>query len=198
MSLVSEALKKAEREAAARDARGRGQPAPFEAPLQPYRSRRSGGARTPLFAALGAGAALVALALLWWSSQQKAPVKGDTPAASAGTSVATTASAPEPVSLQPRAGAEPSPPSAPATPGLASAATPAAPGATSVSEPPVTPLATSPLPKTTPGTSLKPPSASEPGLLKPPAPQAAAAPARAAATVTTFGPGDYLRRGDFA
>ena len=40
MSLVSEALKKAEREAAAREARGRDQPVPFEAPLQPYRSRR--------------------------------------------------------------------------------------------------------------------------------------------------------------
>ena len=60
MSLVSEALKKAEREAAARDARDKGQPAPFEAPLQPYRNRRratGGGARGWLFAALGGAAA---------------------------------------------------------------------------------------------------------------------------------------------
>ena len=49
MSLVSEALKKAEREAAAREAREKGQPAPFEVPLQPYRSRlraTRGGARS--------------------------------------------------------------------------------------------------------------------------------------------------------
>lgn len=188
MSLVSEALKKAEREAAARDARAKGQPAPFEAPLQPYRSRRSGGARTPIFAALGAAALLVALALLWWSSQQKAPANGDKPAASAPawTSATTSAPAPEPLSVQPRAGAEPPPPSAPATPGLASAATAPAPVAPSASEPPATPLAKPPLPKTTPRTSLQPPSASEP-----------VAPVRAREPVTTFGPGDYLRRVDF-
>ena len=42
MSLVSEALKKAEREASARDAQARGAPAPFDAPLQPYRARGGG------------------------------------------------------------------------------------------------------------------------------------------------------------
>lgn len=66
MSLVSEALKKAEREAAARDARAKGQPAPFEAPLQPFRSRHAGGRNRALVAALAlvAGAAAIATALL--------------------------------------------------------------------------------------------------------------------------------------
>jgi hypothetical protein len=197
VSLVSEALKKAEREAAARDARGKGQPPPFEAPLQPYRARRSGGTRMPLFAALGAGAALVTLALMWWSSPQKAPASGDRPAASAlaGTSAATSVSAPERSSLEPRAGAQPSPPSAPVTPGLATAATAPAPAAPSASEPPATPPATPPLPKATAGTTSKPPNAREPAAPRPSAPLAAAAPATA--IVTTFGPGDYLRRVDF-
>jgi hypothetical protein len=66
VSLVSEALKKAEREAAARDARAKGQPAPFESPLQPYRSRYAGGRNRSLVAALAlvAGAAAIAIALL--------------------------------------------------------------------------------------------------------------------------------------
>ena len=49
VSLVSEALKKAEREAAAREAREKGLPQPLETPCQPYRARRgqrrSSGAR---------------------------------------------------------------------------------------------------------------------------------------------------------
>jgi len=55
MSLVSEALKKAEREAAAREARQRGQPAPPESPRQPYRAPRQRRSFAPwllLFAAL--------------------------------------------------------------------------------------------------------------------------------------------------
>lgn len=63
MSLVSEALKKAEREAAAREAREKGLPAPLETPLQPYRARRGQRGRRALapLAALLAGAAAVAL-----------------------------------------------------------------------------------------------------------------------------------------
>jgi len=66
VSLVSEALKKAEREAAAREARAKGLPPPLESPLQPYRARRRArGGRTlaPVLALLG-GAAAIALAIL--------------------------------------------------------------------------------------------------------------------------------------
>ncbi len=84
MSLVSEALKKAEREAAARDARAKGQPAPFESPLQPYRSRHAGGRNRALVAALAlvAGAAAIAIALLLLRPTEKkeAPVMEKTAA----------------------------------------------------------------------------------------------------------------------
>lgn len=65
MSLVSEALKKAEREGAAREAREKGLPAPLETPTQPYRARRGqrpGHKLIPLFVLLG-GAAAVAIAV---------------------------------------------------------------------------------------------------------------------------------------
>lgn len=64
MSLVSEALKKAEREAVARAARERGEIAPVERPLQPYRAPRRGGswARALALTGVAAGAAAVGLA----------------------------------------------------------------------------------------------------------------------------------------
>lgn len=191
MSLVSEALKKAEREAAARDARAKGQPAPFEAPLQPYRSRRSGGARTPIFAALGAAALLVALALLWWSGGREAPVKGAAPAASAtaATAAANVPPVAESAAAQPRSG-DPALPSPSLPPTLPAAPPPATP---SVSEPATTILATSPLPKTRLEAPPSPPGASEPAKPKAPAPRVPSAPT----AVTTFGPGDYLLRVDF-
>ena len=195
MSLVSEALKKAEREAAARDARGKGQPAPFEAPLQPYRSRRRGGARTARFAAVGGVAMLAALALLWWSSRPKAPADGETSptSAPAATSSAKSTSGSEPASPQARASDPPAAPNTPTPPILTSAAAAPPPAAPSVSEPPATPLATPPLPQTTPHAPASPPSASESAKPKPPAPRAPEAPE----PVTTLGPGDYLRRVDF-
>ena len=66
MSLVSEALKKAEREAVAREARARGLPAPLETPPQPYRARRgqhSAGRRILPLLALAGIAAAIALAV---------------------------------------------------------------------------------------------------------------------------------------
>lgn len=207
MSLVSEALKKAEREAAARDARDKGQPVPFEAPLQPYRSRSgtSGGARTRLFAALGGAAALAALAvlaLLWWSSRPEAPVNRDTAATSApaGTSSADSPSGSGAAPVQEPASAPPAAAHAPATPSLTALATaPPTPAqsATSFSEPTATHLATTPLPKTTLHAPRTLPSDSEPAAPKLPSPPAAKAPARAPEPPTSFGPGDYLRRVDF-
>jgi len=188
LSLVSEALKKAEREAAARDARDKGQPAPFEAPLQPYRNRRratGGGARGWLFAALGGAATIGLLAVLWWSRQQAAPVEEKTLAASD----------PVPASQQPQASAAPSSPTAPATVGFDAAAFAPAAAPPSAGEPAATPLPTPALAKTT-STAPRPlPSASEPA---PPKSTAAVATRSApAAESTVIAPGDYLRRVDF-
>ncbi|HSM14615.1 MAG TPA: hypothetical protein VLA66_11165 [Thermoanaerobaculia bacterium] len=60
MSLVSDALKKAQREAAAREAREKGLPEQLVTSSQPYRARRSGGGTLALAvtAALAAGAAI--------------------------------------------------------------------------------------------------------------------------------------------
>lgn len=192
MSLVSEALKKAERAAAAREARGKGQPAPFEAPLQPYRSRRGGRSRGSVLAILAGVGLVVALGLGWWSSARKAPVKGVGAERSEELAV--------PASTGPADGnsaAAPAPqPQALPVAGVEAARTLAPP---SVSEPPPTTLATPPLPNTTPSPSPAPPSASEPPAPKPaalPLPKALPNPSPAATTV--LGPGDYLRRADFS
>lgn len=97
MSLVSEALKKAQREAAARDAREKGLPPPLHAPAtQPFRAKRKRGPGPA--AALAIAALLVAagLGVLFWNRagqsaattptgrEEKAPDKGETtPGASA-------------------------------------------------------------------------------------------------------------------
>ena len=73
MSLISEALKKAEREAAARETRGKGPPEPFDSPLQPYRSRRGGRSRAPRFALIAGGIALILLFVFWWSAGRRVP-----------------------------------------------------------------------------------------------------------------------------
>jgi hypothetical protein len=82
MSLVSEALKKAQREAARREGRDKGLPEPLVAGAQPWRARR--GSRSPLAVVLAAGLlALVAGAVYFVSDSgaekprdEKRPDKG--------------------------------------------------------------------------------------------------------------------------
>ena len=195
MSLVSEALKKAEREAAALDARGKGQPAPFEAPLQPYRSRHAAHSRLPRWALFVGACLLAALGLGWWSSARKAPVKGVAPVSAVGLAVPTpTRAAPE----NPAAALEPPKPGpstvgdghAPAAPGIAPRQELAPP---SDSESPVLKPAGPPLPKAAPNTSPPSPSISEPQIPRPAPSPAPSAPAREPSRA----PGDYLRRADF-
>jgi hypothetical protein len=64
VSLVSDALKKAQREAAARQAREKGLPEQLMDPGQPYRARRRGGRGTLAFAV--AAALAVGAALAWF------------------------------------------------------------------------------------------------------------------------------------
>lgn len=187
MSLVSEALKKAEREAAARETRANGQPAPFEAPLQPYRSRRGGGRYrwlAPALALFGGAAALtIALLLLRPAREEEAPVKEKTAAAPearalpaagpTGRAGADRFASPEPEAQLSPAIAHPDEPSA-ASPAPARPAP-----APSASEPPTAPPATPPLPRTTP---------------KPSPPPGVSAPAK----VVSNGSGDYLRSVEFA
>lgn len=204
MSLVSEALKKAEREASARDAQARGAPAPFVAPLQPYRARGGGRRRRLLVSALAlfASATAIAIALLLFrpTGEEEAPVKGKTATAAralplappaappAAAPVAAPVAAPATTAVanpfaRPQPGARPDESSTPG-PGSPSPRT-----APSASEPMAPPLATPPLPKT----ALRPPppspSGSEPEAAKPPA-----APAKARSN----GSGDYLRSVEFA
>lgn len=201
MSLVSEALKKAERDAAARDARAKGAPAPFDAPLQPYRARGGGRSRATLFAARLAIALLViAIAAGWWWSARKAPVKGVEAESPEGFTVSTS---PGRANGSAAATAEPAPqdrsaalpPQAPSDLGVEAAQTPASPSASEPSRPKPTRL---PLPKTAPSLSPPSPSASEP----PPSASAATAASHIApaapAKGVSQGSGDYLRSVEFA
>jgi hypothetical protein len=67
MSLVSEALKKAQREAAQREGRDKGLPEPLVAGAQPWRARRGG--RIPIVVTLAAGLLAVAVGLLFLASR---------------------------------------------------------------------------------------------------------------------------------
>lgn len=197
MSLVSEALKKAEREAAARETRAAGQPATFEAPLQPYRSRRGGGRNRWLVPALalfgGAAALTIALLLLRPAGEEEAPVKEKTaaaPEARALPSSPPTAAPGRSAGSNPFARPQAAPrPDAPLAPTPASAAPATMPSA---SEPLAPPLATLPLPKTTPKSPPPSPSVSESAVSKP------AGLPRAPAKVVSSGSGDYLRSVEFA
>ncbi|MEO7974550.1 MAG: hypothetical protein ABIU84_13285, partial [Thermoanaerobaculia bacterium] len=190
MSLISEALKKAEREAAARDARAKGQPPPFEAPLQPYRSANAGGHNRVLVPALAliGGTAVVAIGLLLFrpTGEGKASVKEKTaPGANARSNpVARPQSAPRPDPLM-----APTTPLNPTPPSSATAAPATMPSA---SEPMAPPLAIPPLPKTALKPSPSPPSVSESAVAKPTGPPAAPAKAK------SNGSGDYLRSVEFA
>lgn len=66
MSLVSEALKKAQREAARREGRDKGLPEPLVAGAQPWRARR--GSRVPLVVTLAAGLLALAVGVLYFAS----------------------------------------------------------------------------------------------------------------------------------
>jgi hypothetical protein len=200
VSLVSEALKKAEREAAARETRADGQPAPFEAPLQPYRSRRGGGRNRWLVPALalfgGAAAVTIALLLLRPAGEEEAPVMEKTAAApealalpSSPPTAAPGRSAGSNPFARPQAAPRPDAPMAPMAPTPTSAAPATMPSA---SEPLAPPLATLPLPKTTPKSPPPSPSVSEPTVSKP------AGLPRAPAKVGSQGSGDYLRSVEFA
>jgi hypothetical protein len=82
MSLVSEALKKAQREAARREGRDKGLPEPLVAGAQPWRARR--GSRVPIVVTLAAGLLAVAVGLLFFASRsgdetprnERSPEKG--------------------------------------------------------------------------------------------------------------------------
>jgi len=86
VSLVKEALEKAEREAAARAARERGLPEKLTAAGQPYRARRQ---RSPWPAAIAlGGVALVATAGAWWAlrrAPRPEPIATAAPAAPTAT-----------------------------------------------------------------------------------------------------------------
>ncbi len=194
MSLVSEALKKAEREAAARDARDKGQPAPFEAPLQPYRSPRTRRALHPALAALAGGALIVALAAVWWAGARHVEAR---PALPEGPPRPAAAALPGATSASPAAELENRP--APPLPGAA--APPAAQFQTAQSPAePVTREAVAALqpPAPLPRATAPPPGESSPAPARPQA--AAAVPGATVATAPTaarsFGPGDYLLRAD--
>jgi len=220
VSLVSEALKKAEREAAARDARAKGQPAPFESPLQPYRSRHTGGRNRTLVAALalvgGAAAIAIALLLLRPTERKEAPVmektaatpdaralaKDGTAGVTEGLAVPTAfpdvQQAPAPgrsVGSNPFARPQSTPrPNAQMDPLLKVAPTPPSPASAA---PPTMPNASEPTapPLTTPPlpkTTQRPPPPS-PSVSEPPAPQEITAPAKARSN----GSGDYLRSVEF-
>lgn len=190
MSLVSEALKKAEREAAARDAREKGQPAPFEAPLQPYRSPRTRRALHPFLAALAGGALIAALAAVWWSGTRHVVARPALPEAPPP---------PAPVSLPGASSASPAaePESRPAQP-LPGAAAPLA-AQTRKAQPATREALAEPQPPA----PLPLPTAPPPGESSP-APARKQTPAKApGATVATgptavrrFGAGDYLLRAD--
>ncbi len=82
MSLVREALERAEREAAARAAREKGLPPKLAGSGQPYRARRP--SRAPLLGGLGVlAAALVAVAIWWGRSPGRHFHSPPTPRASA-------------------------------------------------------------------------------------------------------------------
>ncbi len=190
MSLVSEALKKAEREAAARTAREQGLPVPLDAPLQPYRARRSGrgSARSlGLISVVLGGAAAIAIAVLLArpAPERTAPIKEGTPESSASAVAPAPAKTPAPAAAArevPPASGEPSPVAASSVP-------PASTAAPSASESIPALASTHPLPKTASQPPPSAPSASESEPQKAASPPPAAAGGRAR---------DFYRRVDFA
>ena len=198
MSLVSEALKKAEREAVAREAREKGLPSPLETPLQPYRARRrrrdSFGAPylLPILAILGTAAAVVIAVLLARpEAERKASVKGATVEASGPASVP----ASDVTSAPGTALAEPAPTTFASAARAPSATTVPMRSAPSASESNAGQEPRVPLPKTAAKPPPTSPSVSEPQTPKlpaVPAPLAPTAPTPPAGRVS----GDYLRRVD--
>jgi hypothetical protein len=154
VSLVSEALKKAERDAAAREAREHGLPVPLETPMQPYRARRGQrrgtGARLGL--AVAGGAAVLALAVLIARAalEERSANKGGTGSPSAPALTAPSAEASAPPAASPASSPIPSAPATAASPPLVSPQSASGPAATPPSEgEPRTPASSySPLPKT--------------------------------------------------
>jgi hypothetical protein len=183
VSLVSEALKKAERDAAAREARERGLPVPLETPMQPYRARRGqrgGRGAGPWLALLAGGAAAVAVAVLLArpALERKDSDKGPTVKTPAISPAASPPTTPAPAHTQAAATAD----AAPTAPTEPTPARPAAPGP-SEREPPAARPRTLPSPETVPEAPPKPPSAREPRAPSP-------APGRSKS-------GEFVRRIDF-
>ncbi len=154
MSLVSEALKKAQREAAAREGRERQLPdSLLGAAGQPYRAGNLRGLRIKVFAGLAIAVVVLVAVLDWWLRDQRAAeAEPDPPAAVAPESASSAETTPPPVAtapatvLQPEAEPEPAAPSA-AIPTPPPAAAPPArqepvPGSSAPARPaPGTPLA---------------------------------------------------------
>ena len=159
MSLVSDALKKAQRDAAAREARDKGLPPPLAMPTQPFRARRR--RATAPWAAIASAALLLGAvggAYSWWSSREPAASR-QVPAEKApekeGLDVGSTAASPEPNSLP---GTVPAPAAAPRTLAAATPAPPSmeafpapSPAATVSASPPSAPARTVAPPPAAPG-----------------------------------------------
>ncbi|GMU65384.1 MAG: hypothetical protein AMXMBFR36_16580 [Acidobacteriota bacterium] len=141
MSLVSEALKKAQREAARREGQDKGLPEPLVAGAQPWRARRA--SRTPLAIALAAGAIVLVGGALYFASDagneglrdERRPVKKAAPAVADEVGPAAPA---QPVASEPSSpaaspievdGLRAAPADGPTVEGPGSAATPTAPPA---------------------------------------------------------------------
>ena len=189
MSLVSDALKKAEREAAAREARAKGLPVPLETPSQPYRARRGqrrGGAWLGVVAGVGVALA-VAFVLSRTSAEEKAAAKGSTET----TSTAAGRPAAAPAASQPveaPLSATGNPETAAPQPKIAAGAEPSRP-TPSASEPRAQQPSPS-LPKTASNEGTSRPSVSEPETPSETPRPAPAAPA-------PRGSKEYVRRVDF-
>ena len=165
MSLVSEALKKAEKEAAAREARAKGLPAPLETPLQPYRARRGQRRRSglaPLVALLGIAAAIALVFALARRPPADAPPLDAVPAsdpAKPPAPVAEPASTPTPAAEADAAEAPPATGATGSTPPSPSAPPP---GPEPGSRPAATTAGPAPAPYSGPGGSDDQPAAARP------------------------------------
>lgn len=161
MSLVSEALKKAQREAARREGRDKGLPEPLVAGAQPWRARR--GSRVPLGVALATGLLALVAGLLYFSfgSGDEKPRDGRRPEKGLAKVVA-----PEvvPAATDPAAAVELPPPPASSsetvTPPLARTADPVIEGPAPVAAPAADP--TPPAPAAAPAQGESPPPAPAP------------------------------------
>ncbi|MGE0639707.1 MAG: hypothetical protein AB7G12_00520 [Thermoanaerobaculia bacterium] len=165
MSLVSEALKKAEKEAAAREARAKGLPAPLETPLQPYRARRGQRRRNglaPLVALLGIAAVIALVFALARRPPADAPPLRAVPASEPAKPATPDASPAPPPTQAPEADAAAAPPATSADGSAAPSPAGQAPGPDPEGRPAATTAGPAPAPHAGPGVSDDQPAAARP------------------------------------